>query len=108
MFVSHETEPNLESVSGEVEQVIQQLETNKADITSTYSDWRNIGFAFANAFGENGRALFHRVSRFHHGYSVPECDAQYTNCLKANGHGITLKTFFYYAKRAGLNNLSSG
>ena len=65
-FVTHETE----SVLPEVEQIIQKLEANQTDITSTYSDWRNIGFAFADAFGENGRALFHRVSRFHHGYST--------------------------------------
>ena len=97
-FVTHETE----SVLPEVEQIIQQLEATQTDITTTYADWRNIGFAFADAFGENGRALFHRVSRFHQVYSTTDCDAQFTNCLKSTGHGITLKTFFYLTKQAGI------
>ena len=101
-FVAHETESKPGSVSHEIEQVIQQLELSQTDITAAYSDWRNIGFAFADAFAENGRDLFHRVSRFHPGYSAADCNTQYDNCLKANGHGITLKTFFYLAKQAGI------
>jgi hypothetical protein len=82
------------TLSDEVERIIQSIEANRTDITSTYSDWVNIGFAFADEFGENGRNLFHRVSQFYPGYSVPECDKQFDNCLKSKGHGVSLKTFF--------------
>ena len=85
-----------------MENIIQQIEEKQTDITAAYNHWRDIGFAFADAFAENGRELFHRVSRFHQGYSASECNAQYNNCLKANGHGITLKTFFFHAKQAGI------
>ena len=47
-------QPNL----SDVEQIIQQIEANQIDIATTYSDWRNIGFAFADEFGESGRRLF--------------------------------------------------
>src|SRR5690606_5319438 len=91
-------QPNL----SDVEQIIQQIEANQIDIATAYSDWRNIGFAFADEFGEEGRDLFHRISRFYADYSASECNRQFDNCLKAKGQGISLKTFFYHAKNAGI------
>lgn len=86
----------------EIEYVLQQIENKKLDITSTYADWRNIGFAFADTLGEEGRSFFHRVSCFYPNYQKAECDRQFDNCLKAKGKGITMKSFFHYAKQAGL------
>jgi hypothetical protein len=86
----------------EVEKIIRQIEDKQIDITSAYSDWRNIGFAFAEAFGEKGRTLFFRISRFYPDYSEAECNKQYDHCLKSKGQGVSLKTFFYHAKQAGL------
>jgi hypothetical protein len=94
---------NTDSQIDEVERIIQSIEANRTDITSSYSDWVNIGFAFADEFGENGRNLFHRVSQFYPNYSATECDKQFDNCLKSKGHGVTLKTFFYLAKDAGID-----
>jgi len=94
---------NTDSQPDEVERIMQSIEANRTDITSTYSDWVNIGFAFSDEFGENGRTLFHRVSQFYPGYSAPECDKQFDNCLKSKGHGVSLKTFFYLAKDAGID-----
>src|SRR5690606_12458804 len=91
-------QPNL----SDVEQIIQQIEANQIDIATAYSDWRNIGFAFADEFGESGRDYFHRISRFYTDYSTNDCDRQFDNCLKAKGQGVSLKTFFYHAKQAGI------
>jgi len=86
----------------QIEQLIQEIENKKIDIASAYADWRDIGFAFADAFGESGRDYFHRISCFYPDYSVTDCNIQYDKCLKANGTGITLATFFYHAKQAGI------
>lgn len=86
----------------EVETIIRQIEARQIDIATAYSDWRNIGFAFADAFGEQGRQFFHRVSCFYSDYSKADCDRQFDNCLKAKGQGISLKTFFYHARNAGI------
>ena len=88
--------------NSEVESLIAQIEHQQLDITSGYSNWRDIGFAFVDAFGEQGREYFHRVSCFNEGYSHAECNQQYSNCLKSHGSGITLKSFFFMAKQAGL------
>jgi hypothetical protein len=87
----------------DVEVIIQRLESAHTDITSNYAHWRDIGFAFADEFGESGRDYFHRVSRFYPGYSQPSCDKQFDNCLKAKGNGVTIKTFFHLAQQAGIS-----
>jgi hypothetical protein len=86
----------------EVDMVVTRIEAAFEDITTGYADWVNVGFAFASEFGEAGRSFFHRVSRFYNGYTRAETDKQYDQCLKAHGHGITINTFFYLAKQAGI------
>lgn len=93
---------NTNTQLAEVERIIKEIEANRIDITSDYSVWINIGFAFADEFGETGRELFHRISQFYPDYSIQNCDKQFNNCLKAKGQGISLKTFFYHAKQAGI------
>ena len=83
--------------------IFSRLEAAQIDITANYSDWRDIGFALAAEFGEAGRDYYHRISRFYSGYSLTDCNKQYDSCLKAKGHGVTLKTFFHLAKQAGIN-----
>ncbi|MEQ6168636.1 DUF3987 domain-containing protein [Ekhidna sp. MALMAid0563] len=99
---TEQAQPLSNSNESEVETIIQQIEANQIDIATAYSDWRNIGFAFADEFGESGRDYFHRISRFYPDYSASECDRQFDNCLKAKGQGVSLKTFFYHAKQAGV------
>lgn len=75
----------------------------KVDIAATYAEWRDLGFAFANEFGEAGRALFHLLSQFHPDYTPKKCDEHYTGCLRADRRAsgkrlITIATFWkmYY------------
>tara|TARA_R100000306_G_C4381481_1_gene144939 strand:- start:10976 stop:12793 length:1818 start_codon:yes stop_codon:yes gene_type:complete len=100
------TEQNYQPVidnNSEVEKVIQNIEANHIDIAPNYNDWINIGFAFADEFGESGRNLFHRVSQYYSGYNTKECDKQFDNCLKSKGQGVSLKTFYFLAKQAGVS-----
>ncbi|HET6557600.1 MAG TPA: DUF3987 domain-containing protein [Prolixibacteraceae bacterium] len=89
-------------LSAEVDTVITRIEAAFTDIAPSYADWVNLGFAFASEFGEAGRDNYHRVSRFYSGYTKTETDKQYDQCLKAQGHGITIRTFFHLAKQAGI------
>lgn len=87
----------------EVEIVATRIETSCTDITPAYCDWRDLGFALAQGLGEEGRAYYHRLSRFYSGYTPAETDKQYTACLRSRGHGITLNTFFHLARLAGVD-----
>src|SRR5690625_880332 len=100
------TEQNHQSVTdnnSDVERIIQEIEANQSEIAPHYSDWVNIGFACADEFGETGRDLFHRISRFYPRYNAKECDKQFDNCLKSKRQGVSLKSFFYLAKQAGVS-----
>ena len=91
------------AIQVEIETIISRIESQQIDITANYADWRDVGFAFADAFGETGRDYYHRISRFYPNYSASECDKQFDNCLKAKGTGITIKTFFHLAEQAGFD-----
>lgn len=86
----------------EVERIIREIEQRAIDIAPDYKDWMELGFALVDGFGENGREYYHRISRFHSDYQREKTDRQFTNCLRANGHGITLRSFFHLAGRAGI------
>ena len=86
----------------DIETVTARIEAVAVDITPNYADWRDLGFALADALGESGRNYYHRLSRFYAGYNQTETDRQFDNCLKAHGHGVTIKTLYHLAKQAGV------
>jgi hypothetical protein len=86
----------------DIEAVTARIEAVAVDIAPNYADWRDLGFALADALGESGRTYYHRLSRFYASYSQIETDKQFNNCLKAHGHGITVKTLYHLAKQAGI------
>lgn len=93
----------INSDGSEIEKYILEIEAKGIDITSGYANWRNIGFAIADEYGENGREYFHRISKQHSEYDAKECDKQFTSCQRANGSGVTMSTFYYFANQAGVN-----
>jgi hypothetical protein len=98
----HVSRTSLSTSPSDIEQITRRIEQSAIDIATNYADWRDLGFALADALGESGRQYYHRLSRFYPSYSPSETDKQFDNCLKAHGHGITIKTLFYLAKQAGI------
>lgn len=70
------------------------------DITGDYPQWFKIGCALAHTFGEDGRDMFHRVSRFGNTYDQDSTELKYAECLKTDK--VSIGTFFYYAKLSGV------
>ena len=87
----------------DIETITQRIESSGADIAPNYADWRDLGFALADELGESGRSYYHRLSRFYQDYNSTEADKQFDACLKAHGHGVSIKTFYHLAKAAGVN-----
>lgn len=98
--------PEIIYVQSDFDQIIQEIVSRRIDLTSGYDQWLRIGFALADKFGEGGRNYFHQVSQFSVSYSQRVCDKQYTNCLKAKKSGVTIGTFYHYAKSAGITTVS--
>lgn len=86
----------------DVEALVFAVEASGIDITAAYSDWLAIGFALVSELGEEGRPLFHRLSRFYPGYDMAEADRQYTVCLRDGSREISIATLFHIAKTHGV------
>jgi hypothetical protein len=91
--------PTSITFDNQLENYLQQIENTGTDITHGYENWRNIGFALADEYGETGRDYFHRISKFNSSYDYKDCDNQFNNCLKAKGTGVTMATIYYLAQQ---------
>lgn len=88
------------SVEQDVERLICKIENRGIDITATYEDWINVGFALATLGNVVGRHFFHRVSRFNKGYSFQQCDEKFNSLCRAGN--IKIGTFFVICKNYGV------
>lgn len=98
--------PDVVFVQTDFDGIVQEIVSRRLDITGSYQTWLKIGFALADKFGESGVSYFHAVSQFSHLYSVKAADRQYSNCQKAGKSGVTIATFYYLAKQAGIQLMS--
>jgi hypothetical protein len=97
----YKSENDFNKVQQNVEKILFQIENSKKDITDSYENWRNIGFAFADYFGIDGEKYFHLVSKYNNGYNYETCSSQYSACLNSSNKGITIRTFFKLANDYG-------
>lgn len=99
----NEVEPSYIATNDDLELIVKRIESSAVDIAPNYADWRDLGFALADAMGESGRDNYHRLSRFYPSYSQNETDKQFSACLASHGHGVTIKTLYHLAKSAGID-----
>src|SRR5574344_1104531 len=96
-------EPSHVAANDDLELIVKRIESSATDIAPNYADWRDLGFALADALGESGRNYYHRLSRFYPSYSQSETDKQYSACLASHGHGVTIKTLYHLTKAVGVS-----
>ena len=83
--------------------VVGDVEASGIDITPTYTEWLAIAFALVAELGEDGRAIFHRLSHFNPEYDYNETDRQYSKCLKDGSREITIASLFHIAQAHGVD-----
>ena len=83
------------------EYLTSQLEQRNIDITDNYNDWVEIGAALST-LGNDGRELFHRISRLSNKYNTRQCDTKYNNILRWN-HNFTLGTLIFHCRKASID-----
>lgn len=88
--------------SKDMEFIISQIRSRRIDLTSSYHDWIQIGFALADHYGEAGRDYFHAISEMHSEYNAQTTDAKYDNFLKTNDGSVGIATLFYKCKEHGI------
>jgi predicted P-loop ATPase len=94
--------PNLSIVipKTEVGSLVDQVNTSVVD---DYRDYLNLSFSLSEGFGEEGRVYFHKISSFSAKYDFNQAEKQYDIALKRKSQGITVGTFYYYLKQAGVD-----
>ena len=88
--------------SKDMEYIISQIRSRRIDLTGSYHDWIQIGFALADHYGEGGRDYFHAISEMHPEYNAQSTDAKYDNFLKTNDGSVGIATLFYKCKEYGI------
>lgn len=86
-----------------IKAVAQEIERQGIDMTATYHDWLRVCFALVDELGEEGRSVFHTVSRNYEGYDERSANKQFDACLRSGGTGVRIGTFFDLAKQHGVN-----
>ena len=92
---------NGEDGEEKVARLCREIEQYHIDLTANYDDWMKVGAALSN-LGESGRQWFHLCSSQNSGYNAVECDRKFNNLLRSTRR-ISLATFFYACKNAGLD-----
>lgn len=87
-----------------VENLIEQIELRRIDLTRgiTRVWFPKVLLPLAYEFGEAGRDLAHRVSRFHPEYKERETDREFSRALSKDKGKVTIGTFYYICKNQGI------
>lgn len=99
--------PQIVFVQSDFEDIIKQIESRNIDLVEDYQMWLAVGFAFADHFGDVGVNYFHRISRIGQKYKYEDCERQFTSCRKHRGNGVTMATFYWLCKQAGIETIST-
>lgn len=91
---------NPETTLDKVARLTKEVVRRGIDLTDGYSNWVEIGMAFAN-LGEAGREFFHAVSSVYPCYDRAKADTKFTNLLRTT-RKVTIATFFHQCEAHGV------
>jgi hypothetical protein len=86
-----------------VDIVLQNIVNSGVNLADSYDEYMRLAFAIADGFGEGGRHYFHAIAAASAKYDSSHADKQYNIALKGNKQGITVGTFYWMAKQAGVD-----
>lgn len=86
-----------------VGQMVKEAVSRGINIAESYSEYLTLAFAISSGFGEAGRSHFHALAGVSSKYNSEHADKQYNICLKKPDGGITVGSFYYLLKQAGIN-----
>jgi len=89
----------------DLEHVLNQIHAQRIDLTQDYQTWVEIGMSIFSKYGSSGEDYFQQVSQYHPDYNHEKTRRKYASFK--NGSGITISTFYHYAKQAGLDIITS-
>lgn len=82
-------------------ELLERIEAQRIDITTSYCDWFTVGCVIATLFGADGMSLFHRISVFYPRYDYDECERLFSEILK-RGYRSSFDMVVSIAERYGV------
>jgi len=83
--------------------MVKEAVNRGINIAESYPDYITLGFALAAGQGESGRTHFHALAGVSVKYNSEHCDRQYNISMKRTDGGITIGSFYYLLKQAGIS-----
>lgn len=85
-----------------VGKMVKDAVSRGINIAEDYQNYIILGFALAAGFGESGRSYYHALSGVSSKYNSEQTEKQYNLCLKNSNGGITVGSFYWMLKNAGV------
>lgn len=90
------------ATNSDIGKIVNQAMQRGCDITDgSYFEWMRLAASLVT-LGEQGRPYFHILSQYSPKYNHSQCDRMFSNMQRSGNGSITIGTFYYFAKRAGL------
>ncbi len=86
--------------------VVDQINNRALDITGDYEQWLQIGFSIYTKLGDSGKNIYQAISQHSPKYDHQATEKQWKHICRHQGKGITIATFFYFAKQYGVEIVS--
>lgn len=83
-------------------EMVAEAVSRKINIAEDYNSYLQLGFALASGFGEAGREYFHALAGVSGKYNQQHADRQYSICIDRKGGSISVGTFYWMLKNAGV------
>ena len=87
---------------GDVADMVRDACNMGVNIAPDYLSYRNLAFSLAAGFGEGGRQWFHALCQNDSKYNSKEADKQFSIAVNGNRNGITIGSFYWMLKNAGV------
>lgn len=87
----------------DIQYILDQINSRALDITGSYNEWYKIGWSLISKYGERARDYFQQISQYASTYDADECDKKFKYLTDTLPHSITIGTFYYHCKQAGID-----
>ena len=86
-----------------VGEMVRECVSLGKNIADSYLEYTTLAFALASGFGESGRAYFHALAGVSTKYNSEHADKQFTIALRNPSGGISVGSFYFMLKQAGVS-----
>lgn len=97
--IEKQSKPRAKRIPKKVLDIVEQIELSGQSLH--YDARFKIGMSFVNEYGEQGRELFHRISRNHENYNAEKFNAKLDELMRSSRGEISIGSFFHIAKEHG-------